>query len=98
MDKKRSTEEGLRLIEEFERSGQTRRQFCEERKITVTTLDYWRWRKARPAKPGLVEVVVENDVAMVGFSVVLTNGRRIECRWNFRESELSSLIRIVESA
>ena len=97
MDKKRSGAEGHRLIEEFGRSGLTRRQFCERKNIPMTTLDYWRWKKAQAPKARLVEVAVEAEPSP-GFAVMLRNGRRIESAWTFQEPELSRLIRILESA
>ena len=102
MEKKRSAEEGRKIIEEFERSGLSRRAFCERVNIPVTTLDYWRWKKT--GKTRLVEVAIEKEAPSSKnepsprFIVVLTNGRRIESPWSFQEAELSSLIRIVESA
>lgn len=102
MEKKRSAEEGQQIVEDYERSGLTRRQFCERSNIPLTTLDYWRGRKAEKAR--LVEVAVEretpaeNEGRSAGFNVVLTNGRRIESSWSFREADLISLIRVVESA
>jgi len=98
VEKKRSGQDGQRLIEEFERSGLTRLQFCERSNIPVTTLDYWRWKKARASKPRLVEVAVEGDQVWTGFAVVLRNGRRLESTWTFGETELTQLIRILESA
>jgi hypothetical protein len=98
MEPKRSTAEGLRIVEEFERSGLKRRQFCEQNNLPITTLDYWRWRKTKAAKPRLVKVSVEDEQPSAGFSVVLPNGRRIEGPWNFRDAELARLIRAVESA
>ena len=101
MEKKRSAEEGRQIIEEFERSGLSRREFCKRSDIPVTTLDYWRWKKAQ--KRRLVEVAIEKAPAdkpepSAGFAVVLLDGRRIESSWGFRDAELSGLIRIVESA
>ncbi len=59
MEKKRSAEEGRKIIEEFERSGLSRRAFCERVNIPVTTLDYWRWKKT--GKTRLVEVAIEKE-------------------------------------
>lgn len=98
MEQKRSSEDGKRMLEEFTRSGLTRRHFCEQHQIPVTTLDYWRWKEAKRAKAELVKVTLAEEPASLGFTVVLTNGRRIESTWAFRETELASLIRVVESA
>jgi hypothetical protein len=102
MEKKRSTEEGRKMIEEFEPGSLSRRAFCERMSIPVTTPYYWGWKKRE--KTRLVEVAVEKQTPngknepSPGFIVVLTNGRRIESPWSFREAELSSLIQVVESA
>jgi hypothetical protein len=100
VDKKRSGRDGQRLIEEFEGSGLTRRQFCERSNIPLTTLDYWRWKKmqASKPKPRLVEVAVEAPPVSPGFTITLRNGRRVEAAWGFDELRLSQLIRILESA
>jgi hypothetical protein len=98
MGQKRSTEEGLRIVEEFEGSGLPRRQFCEQKNIPLTTLDYWRWKKNRATKPRLVEVAVDSKETALAFHVVLANRRRIEGAWNFREDDLARLIRVVEGA
>lgn len=98
MEKKRSGADGQRLVEEFEGSSLTRRQFCERNHIPMTTLDYWRWKKAQASKPRLVEVAVEAEQPSPGFAVVLGNGRRIESAWAFQEPALSRLIRLLEGA
>jgi hypothetical protein len=98
MQQKRCTAEGLRIVEELARSGLQRRQFCEQNNLPMTTLDYWRWRKTKAAKPQLLAVSVKNGESSPGFSVVLPNGRRIESPWNFRDSDLARLIRAVASA
>lgn len=98
MEKKRSATDGQRLIEEFEGSGLTRHEFCERNNVPVTTLDYWRWKKARASRPRLMEVAVETGQPSLGFVVVLGNGRRIESTWGCPEAQLLRLIRILESA
>jgi hypothetical protein len=61
-------------------------------------LDYWRWKNTKATKPELVKVTVEGEQPSPGFSVVLSNGRRVESSWSFRETELARLIRIAERA
>lgn len=89
---KYGNERVLRLVREFESGGKTRAEFCRQHGIPVTTLDYWRLR--RKARQRLVEVAVEKPVAGGGFSLVLANGRRVECG----AVELAQLIRVAESA
>ena len=96
MGKKRNAADVRRVIEDFQSSGLTRREFCQRHHIPVTTLDYWRRTQSR--QPRLVEVEVAASEPAPGFTVCLTNGRRIESSWRFGEAELSRLIRIAESA
>ena len=95
MGKQRSAEGIRRLIEEFESSGLTRREFCQRHRIPVTTLDYW--RRVQP-RPRLVEVEVAASEPAPGFRLSLANGRRIEGSWRFADAELARLIRLAESA
>jgi len=97
VDRQRRRAEKIRqTVEEFHNSGLTRREFCQRHRIPVTTLDYWRRRQSLPTR--LVEVEVEAREPSPGFSVSLSNGRRIESGWGFAEADLARLIRIVESA
>lgn len=92
-----------RVLEEYAASGLSRREFCEQRGITLTTFDYWRREHAvKPQKqerrPRLVAVKVANAEPSPHFALSLRNGRRIECSWRFADAELARLIRIAESA
>jgi transposase-like protein len=92
---KRSADEMRRMVEEFQGSGLTRRDFCERHDIAITTLDYWRHAQSGPAR--LVKVEVAASESASGFTLSLANGRRIESQWNFGEAELARLIRVAES-
>lgn len=92
-----------RVLEEYAASGLGRREFCQQRGITLTTFDYWRREHAGKARkqerrPRLVAVKVSNGEPAPHFALGLRNGRRIECSWQFAEAELARLIRIAESA
>lgn len=84
-----------RVMEEYEGSGQSRRAFCEQRGIAVSTFDYWRRELAKrpPERTKLVAVRVAE--AELRFALVLVNGRRIEC---LGEEGLAGLIRVAERA
>ena len=91
------------VLEEYKASGLSRREFCEQRSIPLTTFDYWRREHAgKPRKqtrrPRLVKVEVAASETAGQFTLSLANGRRIESSWRFAEAELARLIRIVESA
>ena len=93
---KRSADDIRRMIEQYETSGLTRREFCQRHHIAVTSLDYW--RRGRPRQARLVEVEVAASEPAPGFTLRLANGRHIESSWRFDEAELARLIRISESA
>jgi hypothetical protein len=85
------------VLEEYASSGMRRKQFCEQRGISLTTFDYW--RRALRAKPRMVKVKIAAASEPLGHFVLnLANGRRIESSWGFVDAELARLIRIVESA
>jgi hypothetical protein len=92
-----------RVLEEYAASGLKRREFCQQRGITLTTFDYWRREQAvKPARqerrPRMVAVKVAQAEPAPHFTLSLRNGRRIECSWRFADAELARLIRIAESA
>jgi hypothetical protein len=92
-----------RVLEEYAAGGLSRREFCQQRGITLTTFDYWRRVHAvQPPKqarrPRMVAVKVAHAEPAADFRLSLGNGRRIECSWRFADAELARLIRIAESA
>jgi transposase-like protein len=91
----RSKEEIRRIVEGFAKSGMTRREYCAEHGVGISTLDYWR-RAHRKQKPRLVEVALEPAHDSTGFALVLGNGRRIESSWRFVGADLEKLIRVAE--
>jgi hypothetical protein len=96
MGKQRSGNKVGDILREFGNSGLTRREFCQRHGIAVTTLDYWRRRDS--GRPRLVEVEVAPRESAGQFTLMLANGRRIECSWRYGDAELARLIRIAESA
>ncbi len=92
-----------RVLEEYTASGLSRREFCQQRGITLTTFDYWRREHAvKPGKPErrprMLAVRVAGTEPAPHFTLSLANGRRIECSWQFADAELARLIRTAESA
>ena len=86
-----------RVVEEFQASALTRGEFCRQRAIPVTTLDYWRQRMRR--KPRLVQVKVAGvEATAQSFTLRLTSGRSIDSCWRFDEEQLARLIRVAERA
>lgn len=104
--RKRTAEEVERLLKGYGESGLSRQEYCRREGMPVTTLDYYRQRSTRKAAAartvaasGLVKVKLEAasvDPQRV-FTLVLVNGRRIESGWDFGDTEMARLIRIVET-
>jgi hypothetical protein len=95
--RQRSQAEIEQLLESYsQRGGQTRRAFCEQEDITPSALDYYRRRYGQPgqARVRLKRVKIETESSVGNFSLILANGRRIECG----EQALAQLIRIAETA
>ena len=82
-----------RVMAEYEESGQTRRGFCKQRGMAVTTFDYWRRELAKKPAPRTKLAPVQVVPAEARFALVLDNGRRIECA---SETDLARLIRVAE--
>ena len=85
------------LLEAYgKRGNQTRAAFCEQRGVSITTLDYYqrRYGKQSPARVRLKRVEVKPEPGTAMFTLRLANGRRIECG----EAALAQMIRIAERA
>lgn len=101
---RRTREEIEQLIKEYRSRGElTRRGFCEKHGVSRSMLDYYlrHYGNGGTGVAKFVRVKVQHKsttTAMATFSLVLSNGRRIESGWTFSEEELSRLIRIAESA
>jgi hypothetical protein len=57
----------------FERSGQSRREWCAAHGVSVGSLDAWRYRLQREAASGLVPVVVAEPTP-IGATIELASG------------------------
>lgn len=98
-----SAAEAARLIEGYERGNLTRREYCQQAGIPLSTFDYYRRQQARSGqgktKPSpLVGVKVVEAARSQGFALVLSNGRRIESDWGFGSEELTRLVWVAEQA
>ena len=94
----RSEEEIGELLAGYERSGQTRREYCEQRGVAVTTFDYYRRSRAKGASAALLPVRVEPAPSQNALTLVCANGRRIEVPSHFSEDGLLRLLRVAERA
>jgi hypothetical protein len=95
MTEKRTREEIEDLLRRYRSRGSvTRRAFCESEGISLPSLDYYLRRWTAPAVR-LAQVNVARDATANGrFTLVLANGRRIECG----QAELAELIAAAERA
>ena len=106
----RSAEDLERMLTEYEQGGMTKRQYCQQQGIPLSTFDYhWQRRRKKQqqivttSNQQLVSVELENTPAGLnekrrnGFTLELAKGRRIEIDWRYSEQDLARLIRIVEA-
>ena len=91
-----NAEQRHRVVADFEQSGLSRRQYCARHRLSVSTLDNWRRRVKAAAKFVRVEVSPA-PAHHQRFTLVLTNGRRIETEMGFDEHDLARLIRAAEA-
>lgn len=100
MRRRRTTKEIDELLEHYRASGKTQIAYCQQTGVGRSTLGrYLRLRLRSSDRQRLVRVKVKPTVASEqgpGFTLVLSNGRRIECGWTFGETELARLIRVAE--
>lgn len=62
----------VKRMRAFERSGLSRRAWCEQEDVPLSTLDYWR-RRLRDAEPTLVPVVVNESPVPARIEVAVGN-------------------------
>lgn len=102
--RRRSREEADRLAAEYEASGLTRQEFCDQRGVPLKTLARYvtrlrREKSGRHEAPQWVAVEVAARQRDGGELVVmLNNGRRIEVRRDFDGDTLRRLVAELEQA
>ncbi len=100
MARRRSAEEVEQVVQEYTASGLSQRDFSQQTGIKLSTLGRYVRRERRSDAPQqLVRVKLEAPVEPdTGFVLMLDNGRRIASGWEFSETALAKLIRVVEHA
>jgi hypothetical protein len=99
----RSREAAEELVKEFEASGLSRKQFCEQRGLSLGTLDLYRKRRrlaeggAADPKGRLVRVKLSPERAQggSGLQLVLGSGLRVEVGASFDEETLKRLLAVI---
>ncbi|MBE7540726.1 MAG: transposase [Opitutaceae bacterium] len=88
------------VVAEYERSGLSRRRFCERTGVAVSTLDYWRRQVRDGDRARIVPVKIQatepalREGRWARFQLSLPNGVRIESGWEFPELALARLPRV----
>jgi hypothetical protein len=99
----RSREVAEELVREFEASGMRRKQFCEQRGLSVGTLDLYR-KRLRLAEGGAepkgdllrVKISAEQARGESGLQLVLSGGLRVEVAAGFDGETLKRLLAVIE--
>jgi len=75
----KSAQEREQLVKEYEASGKSQHEFCEERGIKLTTFKGWFYKKKRVKGPGFAEVAVAMPETGPG-EVIFPSGVRVSIR------------------
>jgi hypothetical protein len=103
MKQEESADRGEALLAEYRASKQTRKAFCGERGIAVSTLDYYLSRAARRRKREAPLLRVEMKPAEAraasgrcsGVAITRGNGWRLELERGFDEAVLRRVLAVV---
>jgi hypothetical protein len=100
MAQRRSPEEVRQVVQQYTASGLSQREFSQQTGIKLSTLGRYIRREGRSDGPQqLVRVKLEAPTEPdTGFVLLLGNGRRIASGWEFSDTALAKLIRVVEHA
>lgn len=100
MAQRRSVEEVRQVVEQYTASGLSQREFSQQTGIKLSTLGrYVQRAKRTETAEHLVRVKLEVPAEPdTGFVLMLGSGRRIASGWQFSETALTKLIRVVEHA
>jgi hypothetical protein len=100
MARRRSAEEVLQVVQQYTASGLSQREFSQQTGLKLSTLGRYVRRVGRSdARQQLLRVKLEAPAEPdTGFVLMLGNGRRIASGWEFSDTALAKLIRIVEHA
>src|SRR5690348_291831 len=100
MARRRSAEEVQQLVQQYQASGLSQREFSQQTGIKLSTLGRYVRQAGRPEAPQqLIRVNVQAPAEPdTGFVLMLGNGRRIASGWEFCDTALAKLIRVVEHA
>jgi hypothetical protein len=96
----RSRAEAAQLATEFRTSGLTRREFSEQHRVALNTLNRYisRYSGERADKPRLLRVEVTKPVCSneSGVAVLLACGRRVELAKGFDAATLAEAVRVLD--
>ena len=96
----RSRTEAAQLAAEFAASGLTRREFCEQNRVAISTLNRYISRYSGPPRAGAPEFVrvevAEPESTRAGVSVVLACGRRLQLDRGFDAATLRAAVSALE--
>jgi hypothetical protein len=94
----------IRLINEWEKSGRSRRVFCEDRGVSVSAFQYWRRKIQREERAteanGFIEIRANKNPERIsiGPRIILPNGIIVEPGNDWDEQNVTRLIRMVLTA
>jgi hypothetical protein len=98
-----STAKRLQMVEQFRRSGLTRRAFSQQYGVPLATLNWWLKRKLHVSNPSSALPVLFREVKLASagrafstgweMEIVAPSGLMIRCRRQFEVQEIIKLMR-----
>ena len=87
---RRSATDRARMLEQFDASGLSRRVFCGQHGLNLTTFHGWLHKRGTGPTPGFAEVQMPAQAAI---EVLLPNGARVGIHHHGKREDLVALVR-----
>jgi len=101
---KRSPEEWMALVVEWESSNQSQPVFCREKGVSHAAFQYWRAKRAetqrQPAEQELVEVTLTKSPEIArenNFRVIFPSGIAVETGRDFQSEDFVRLLHLIRT-
>jgi hypothetical protein len=102
MDKKKTEKDWEAVITDWKNSGMRRKDFCDSRKLKLTTFDYWKRKIIKPEREeaGFVRIKRKGSSShSIGrFRITIQNKYTVDVPESFRNEDLIRIVKILEAA
>ncbi|HQH25888.1 MAG TPA: hypothetical protein PLP17_00715 [Oligoflexia bacterium] len=85
-----------KLIAQWERSGQTRSEFCEKRGLSLHQFTYWRTELGKAQQPDGRFVQISGNGSAEPLEIRLSNGTTIKIPSRFDQAALKNVLQVLQ--